>query len=71
MTWRPPRHKGEFKNRVEIPGVVCYAMDTVNEHGCLKGEPMDRQPKKQPITAAYKRLSRDDERENESVSIEY
>ena len=60
-----------LQKRVEIPGAVCYAMDAVNERGCLKGEPMDRQPKNQPITAAYERLSRDDERENESVSIEH
>jgi len=46
-------------------------MDAVNESGCLKGNVMSRQPKTQLITAAYERLSRDDERENESVSIEH
>ena len=46
-------------------------MDVVNERGCLKGEPMNRQPKTTKITALYERLSRDDERENESVSIEH
>ena len=78
---------------------ICYTMDAVNESGCLKGEPMNRQPNnmvnqqsqkdtgaanprpresgpasrpnKQLITAAYERLSRDDERETESLSIEH
>jgi hypothetical protein len=49
------------KKSLAIHGETCYTMDAVNESGCLKGEPMNRQPKDtQPITAAYERLSRDE-----------
>lgn len=54
---------------LEIPDAVCYTEDAVNESGCLKGEPMSRQPNNQMITAAYERLSRDDELQGPSNSI--
>ena len=60
---------GNFQNKLEIPVAVCYAMDAVNEGGCLKGEPMDRQPINKEITAMYERLSRDDELQGPSNSI--
>ena len=49
---------------------VWYNKDAVNESGCLKGElPMNRQSNSK-ITALYERLSHDDERAGESLSIE-
>jgi len=43
-------------------------MDAVNESGCLKGEPMNRQQNCK-ITALYERLSHDDELQGPSNSI--
>ncbi len=57
-----------MKNALAIHDSVCYTMDAVNESGCLKGEPMNRQPETK-ITAAYERLSRDDELQGPSNSI--
>jgi DNA invertase Pin-like site-specific DNA recombinase len=55
--------------KLAISDAICYTVDAVNERGCLKGEPMSRQPKSQPITALYERLSRDDELQGPSNSI--
>ena len=60
---------GDLKKKLDSHSAVCYTMDAVNEGGCLKGEPMNRQPKKGMINAAYERLSRDDELQGPSNSI--
>jgi len=58
------------KKSMEISAAICYTVDAVNESGCLKGETMNRQPtSNQLITAAYERLSRDDELQGPSNSI--
>ena len=59
-----------MKKTLESNAAVCYAMDAVNEGGCLKGESMNRQPGNKMITAGYVRLSGADERDTESLSIE-
>ena len=59
-----------MKNYMAIRNNLCYTDVAVNEGGCLKGETMNRQPSNnQPITAAYERLSRDDELQGPSNSI--
>ena len=58
-----------LQNIVEIHNAVCYDGVAANESGCLKGEPMDRQPNETKMTALYERLSRDDELQGPSNSI--
>ncbi len=58
-----------MKKTLDKPTAPWYDGVAVNEDGCLKGEPMTRQPNDQPITAAYERLSRDDELQGPSNSI--
>jgi DNA invertase Pin-like site-specific DNA recombinase len=59
----------ELRQTVEMPAALCYDELTANESGCLKGEPMNRQPSTTKITALYERLSRDDELQGPSNSI--
>ena len=58
-----------MKKVLEKSDAACYTMDAVNETGCPEGETMDRQPNTKMITAAYERLSRDDELQGPSNSI--
>jgi len=58
-----------MKKILENNAAMCYAEVAVNESGCLKGEPMNRQPETNQITALYERLSRDDELQGPSNSI--
>ena len=58
-----------MKKTLATPDALCYIMDAVNESGCLKEETMNRQPDNQLMTAAYERLSRDDELQGPSNSI--
>ena len=57
-----------MKKELAISDTVCYTMDAVNETGCPERETMNRQPNNL-ITAAYERLSRDDELQGPSNSI--
>ncbi len=53
---------------VDNPAALWYSGVAV-ERGCLKGAVMTRQPNDQPVTAAYERLSRDDDLQGPSNSI--
>lgn len=58
-----------MKKTLDKPAAPWYTGVAVNEGGCLEGATMDRQPNDRAITAAYERLSRDDDLQGPSNSI--